>query len=186
LLFLGAGGIFFLLVGLRLLYSQSSEQVEFIQDAQKSPSSKSEIVVDIAGAVEKPGVYKLSSNSRVKEALLSAGGLSSDADRVWVAKNLNLASKLNDGVKIYIPTEGELNYPVSQLDMPALGINTTKSIVNINTASKAELDTLPGVGKVTIAKIISHRPYQSVDELLNKKIVNQSTFDKIKDSISLY
>jgi competence protein ComEA len=115
--------------------------------------------------------------------LVVSGGLSAKADRDYVAKNINLAQKITDGGKIYIPFAGETIPPVNN----ATG-NTQASgaLININTASEQELDSLPGIGPVTAAKIINSRPYGSVNELLDKKIVGSKVFTDIKNKISVY
>lgn len=78
------------------------DTIEVINEPTVSQNATSEIVVEIAGSVEKPGVYKLAGNSRIDDLLVSSGGLSADADRDWVGKYVNRAAKLADGQKIYI------------------------------------------------------------------------------------
>ena len=73
-----------------------------------STSASAGILVDVAGAVDKPGIYRLNFGARVEDALVAAGGLAGDADMAWLARNLNRAMRLNDGVKVYIPIVGEL------------------------------------------------------------------------------
>lgn len=142
-----------------------------------------EVLVDVEGAVVSPGVYRIASSSRVKDALISAGGLSKNADREWVAKNLNLAAKIIDTGKLYIPFLGE-NTRSSGGYSGSVSLGAI--LVNVNTASQGELDTLPGVGLVTAGKIIEGRPYQTVDELVSKKIIPSRVFEKIKEKISVY
>lgn len=138
--------------------------------------------VDVSGAVNKPGVVELPSNSRVQEALIHAGGFAPNADANWITKNLNLAAKLIDGQKIYVPFANELtNTP----NTPNISNNSNISI-NINDASAKTLEDLPGVGAVTAEKIISGRPYESIEQLLEKKTVGKSVFEKIKDKITVY
>lgn len=137
------------------------------------------IFIDVGGAVIKPGVYELKTGARVNEALIAAGGLGGEADRDWVEKNLNLAQKVTDGQKIYIPSIKE-----SIKDSPSF--NKGESFVNINTASVAELDTLWGVGEVTAKKIIDNRPYGAVEELLTRKVIKNNVYEAIKDKISVY
>lgn len=103
-------GLIFLSYGLIALFggSSSSTEVVFESGAPASESARlKEIIIDVSGAVVKPGVYHLNFDSRVQDALVAAGGLAGSADRNWVEKNLNLAVKLRDGGKIYIPHEGE-------------------------------------------------------------------------------
>ncbi|HCM37069.1 MAG: Competence protein ComEA helix-hairpin-helix repeat protein [Candidatus Gottesmanbacteria bacterium GW2011_GWB1_43_11] len=181
------GGIFLLLLGLRIgLFPQSdAPKVEFVENTQSATKS-AQIKVEVAGAITRPGVYTLTSGSRVEELLQLAGGLADIADFEWVAKNVNLAAKLTDSSKIYIPKLGETAVVQGATAFDTSDQTLSKPIININSASKAELDTLPGVGEVTAQKIISGRPYQTVEELLSKKAVNQSTFEKIKESITVY
>lgn len=170
-----------LIYSLRSSNSGQAQEITF-ESANSAAESQTEqkISVDVEGAVILPGVYTLSLNSRVKDALIAAGGLSSDADREWIAKNLNLALKLSDSSKIYIPKIGETIVQASNTDVSSSGL------VNINSASSSELDSLPGVGPVTAQKIIDNRPYSSIEDLKNKKIVGSSVFEKIKDKIVIY
>lgn len=133
------------------------------------------ISVDVSGAVKTPGVYQLKEGMRIADALSSAGGILEEANKEYISKYLNMAQKLADGTKIYIPFAGE--------EGPAAG---GVGGVNINTASQSDLEALPGVGPVTASKIISNRPYQTLEELFEKKSVSKAVFEKIKDSISLY
>ncbi|OGH23332.1 MAG: hypothetical protein A2958_00185 [Candidatus Levybacteria bacterium RIFCSPLOWO2_01_FULL_38_13] len=189
-LILGFLGVILLgygVIGL-LVSSSNSNDIAFEKASQSSEVNSgnkkdSQIVVDIEGAVVSPGVYNLPKESRVKDVLVAARGLSSGADRNWVAKNLNLALKVTDGIKIYIPFEGE-TFTSSQVQGGAS--IQSGGLININTASDKELDTLSGIGPATASKIIQGRPYQTIDDLLSKKIVGSSVFDKIKDKITIY
>ncbi len=188
---LGLVGLILFVYGLISLFTSANPSgSKFSQDNSASNSSaqavKEEnlINVDVEGAVVKPGVYKLNFSSIIQDALVSAGGLSGDADRSFVSKNINLASKLTDGAKIYIPKIGEVANLNNQSNV--LGIKEESGLININTASSESLDTLPGVGSVTAAKIINSRPYGTIDELLSKKVVSSSVFTKIKDKITAF
>jgi competence protein ComEA len=180
-LVVGALGVILIVVGIRLLTSQGAG-VEFIEEATASAPLKSHLKADIAGAVVEPGVYTLDSEARLQDLLVAAGGLASDADRVWVEKYVNLAARVIDGSKIYIPKSGE----IVESPLNVLGSESSGNVININSASVEELDRLPGVGEVTAQKIISNRPYGTLEDLLTKKALNKGTFDKIKDQISLY
>lgn len=176
---LGFAGLIMIFGGVLTMVKGSRQEGEITFETAATTSAK--IKVDIAGAVLKPGVYELNLDSRLQDLLVASGGLSSEADREWGAKNLNLASKLQDGGKVYIPKIGENFKPSgSQVE----GTNT--GLININTGSAQELDKLPGVGPVTAQKIISNRPYQAIEELLTKKAVGKATFEKIKDQISVW
>lgn len=141
------------------------------------------ISVDVSGAVNTPGVYKVLQTARVEDAINAAGGFSQSANQEYISKYINLAQKLVDGTKVYVPFEGET---ISSGQSTAVAGAQTASKVNINTASQSELEGLPGVGPVTASKIISGRPYQKIEDLLGSKIVGKSVFDKIKDSILVY
>jgi competence protein ComEA len=186
---LGILGMIFFAYGLIGLFSANklgSQNIVF--EANSTVNNKTEtktMSVDIEGAVVKPGVYQLSQDSRIQDAFIAAGGLSAQADRSYVAKNINLAIKLTDGAKVYVPNLGEA---VSQISVPnssAQGM-TVSALININTASESELDSLPGIGPVTAQKIIAGRQYNSISELKDKKVVSAKVFDQIKDKISTY
>lgn len=152
-----------------------------------SPSAKL-IAVDVEGAVQKSGLYQIPQDSRVQDALIAAGGIAAGADRGFVEKNINLAEKLADGMKIYVPRINETqiaNLPGQNQSSMILGADSQSNIISVNSASANQLDTLPGIGPATAQKIISHRPYGSLDDLLNRKSVSQKVFDKIKTMISL-
>ena len=188
---LGLLGLIFFIYGLIALLGTASKNNDLVFESSNSASASAKITADIAvdveGAVIKPGMYSLAMGSRVRDALVSAGGLSAFADRLWVEKNLNLAAKLSDGAKIYIPRAGEAQNPatnLTQTGVPQGVIVGSETLVNVNSATGAELDTLPGIGPVTAEKIINNRPYSSVDELLSRKVVTDKIFSQIKDKIT--
>lgn len=187
--------LIFLLLGLILIgfgvflfksgLFESQNQIEIIN---KNEELKDEnITVEIAGAVEKPGVYKLKVGDRIDDLLISAGGINASADREWVGKNINRAAKLADGQKLYIPSQSEVETAkkseYNKIDQAILGVSGS-GLVNINTASQKELESLNGIGPVYAQKIIEQRPYSSLEELVSKKIIPQKTYDKIKSNIS--
>ena len=141
------------------------------------------ILVDVSGAVKSAGVYKLADGSRIEEAVKAAGGFSEDSDKNYISKYINLAQKLVDGTKIYIPAVGE---SVSAAKVGQVAGTNTSAKININTATQSELESLASVGPVTASKIISGRPYQKIEELTDKKIIGKAIFEKIKDSIVVY
>jgi len=162
-------------MGMFLFREESKDDVQIIS-ALESPIAISEITVDIDGAVVLPGLYKLVADSRVNDAILAAGGLVEDADR----SRINLAAKVVDGQKIYIASEDEVSVANTGL---VAGDLTAQ--ISINSASVSELDKLPGVGPVTAGKIVASRPYSSLEELVTKKAVSRSVFEKIKDMVVL-
>ena len=190
---LGLGGIsvFCIIASLILLFktTQTTEPIQFSNIESSGSARASEIRVDIEGAVVKPGVYTLSSGSRIDELLSLAGGLLDTADTVWVGKTLNKAALLLDGGKLFIPTKGEVQGSSVVVDKanPSLSnsLSGPEGGISLNSASAKELDTLSGVGEVTVGKIISGRPYQTIEELLSRKIVGQSVFEKIRSLLTL-
>lgn len=175
---LGALGLILVLIGIFQMISRPSVNESLSFDTNTAESKEeSLVVVDVEGAIVNPGVYKIPSNSRLVDALAAAGGLSEDADRDYVQKNINLAKKVADGLKIYVPRTGEevLSQTASDSNGP---------VMNINSASQSELEALPGIGAVTAQKIIEGRPYSNISDLINKKVVGQAVFEKIKDKIA--
>ncbi|MBI3577368.1 ComEA family DNA-binding protein [Candidatus Gottesmanbacteria bacterium] len=178
---IGAVSILLVVISLVLLIKsvQTTTPIKFSHSASPSGEASgqaSSIAVDVEGAVARPGVYRLPAGARVEEAIKAAGGLSSEADVDQIAKTINLATKLVDGAKLYIPKKG---------DSPASNIVRRESTVSINSASQSELEALPGVGPAIAQKIIASRPYQVLTELVTKKAMSQSLFDKLKDRLTL-
>jgi competence protein ComEA len=194
---LGFVGLMLFAYGLISLLSSASNKTESDFEPAKqsseiekinSQSNAGKIVVDVEGAVVNPGIYSLTLGSRVQEALVLASGLSESADRSWVEKNLNLAAKLSDGAKIYIPRLGEIKNSAltpSQGISTGAGIEGASGLVNVNIATASELDALPGVGPVTAEKIINNRPYAGIDDLLSKKAISSKVFSQIKDKVTV-
>lgn len=150
---------------------------------EEAGEGEEKIVVDIGGAVEKPGIYELHDDSRVNDALIAAGGLSSEADRVWVTRNINLAQKVSDGNKIFIP------FKTAQAGQAGVVLSSQTAgqarTISINSATAKELEELWGVGEVRARAIIEGRPYSSIDELVVRKIVPQSVVEKNKEKLAL-
>jgi competence protein ComEA len=182
---IGLVGVGVLIYGVYLEVSAEKPVVEIVKGDGKSEKGESaEIMVDVAGAVEKPGLYKLTSGSRIGDALVMAGGLSATADREWVAKSINLAEVLKDGGKVYVPVLYKDDPSQTQSKGSSLG--TANNKININTASMSELDGLMGIGEVRARLIMDNRPYSNIDELVSKAKIPQSVYEEIKDSVSIY
>lgn len=157
----------------------------------KRQSFNQKVVVDVGGAVLRPGVYELGENARVKDALVAAGGLAAEADREFVSRGMNLAASVPDGAKIYVPAEGDpaIKPPVggSSGVNNVAGVSTQNSgLININTASAGELEKLKGIGEVRAGEIIDNRPYSKVEELRTKGVLGPKTFEKIRDEITVF
>jgi competence protein ComEA len=147
------------------------------------------LVVDVAGAVLHPGVYHLPAGSRVADAITAAGGFGPRVDAP-AAQALNLAAPLADGLQVRVPSRddppgGAASQGASGGTAPggnAGGTGGNGGPVDLNTATSAQLDTLPGIGPVTAAKIIAsreERPFSAVDDLQTRKLVGTSTFAKL-------
>lgn len=177
-----------ILLGLGILganfWGQKEEGIEILPAEE---AIRGDIFVDLQGAIERPGVYQLPAESRVNDLLIAAGGLSNQADRDWAAKNLNLAQKLEDGAKIYVPKKGEAPLRSSSFAGQVGQIAGSQfGKININTASSSELVELPGIGPAYAQRIIENRPYQSVEDLLKVPGIGPKTLEKIKDKITVY
>jgi competence protein ComEA len=178
---LGGISVLAIVVSIVLLVqsTQTVEPIRFSTDeASGSALGAATITVDVEGAVERPGVYILLAGSRVEDAITAAGGLGSGVDEELFAKTINRAAKITDGAKLYIPKAG--------IDQASHIVGDTQNgLVSVNFASAAELDVLPGVGPVTAQKIMDNRPYQTLDDLVTKKAIGASLYEKLKDSLSL-
>jgi len=150
------------------------------------------IVVDVQGAVESPGVFSLPEGSRVNDAVQKAGGLTENADTM----DVNLAAKLKDGDKVYIPKENDVRKAVAAAgivtDNIASGVSgnsTTGGLVNINTANSDQLQSLTGVGPVTAQKIIEYREtsgeFKKIEDIMKVSGIGAKTFEKFKDKIAV-
>ena len=168
-----------------------------IEESNKIEEETTKIVVHVSGAVRNEGIVELKEKSRIADAIEMVGGVTEDA----YMKDVNLATILEDGMKIYIPTKEEVekqrenkNDSVSKdtnLDIYNNSSNTRKknNKVNINTASKEELDTLPGIGESTANKIISYREekgnFKSIEEIKEVSGIGDSKYEQIKNLIEI-
>lgn len=201
-LILGVGSISCFMASLFLLVKsiQTVEPIHFSnieQDSSQSGSLSSRMVIDIAGAVVKPGVYTLQAGSRIEDAIKESGGFTDNVDPELVAKTVNRAQKIQDGMKIYIQSRepaitshnDDINYenpPTSYNDLSQAIVGGSEfTLISLNASSQSELETLPGIGPITAEKIISSRPYNDIQELVGRKIIGQKLFEKVKNSLSL-
>jgi competence protein ComEA len=145
-----------------------------------------QVVVDVVGAVLRPGVYRLATGSRVGDAIAAAGGYGPRVAADRVDRELNLAEVIRDGQQITVPSRDD-PAAVGGGSSPGSG-GAGAGLIDLNSATESELDTLPGIGPVTAAKILAARfelPFRSVDELVSRKLVGQSTFDGLKDLVTV-
>lgn len=170
---------------------ESNNEIEFKLGIKEKENKT--IMVDISGEIITPGVVKLPEGSRIIDAITAAGGKTEDAD----LSKVNLAYILDDGVQLYIPRYNEkLEKEIVQTE-PGVGIiqegiNTTSkkdSKVNINTANKEKLATLPGIGEGTAEKIIEYRSktgkFNVIDEIKKIPGIGESKFKSLKDKITI-
>jgi len=131
--------------------------------ATTAPAPPAEVVVDVVGAVARPGLYRLEEGTRIADAVALAGGTTRKANLTAV----NLAAPLVDGSQIVVPRRGAPAPPPAAVDVGAAGAPAAP--IHLNTATLEQLETIPGVGPVTAQRIVDFReqngPFQSVDEL---------------------
>ena len=162
------------------------------------------LIVHVTGAVREPGVFRLPSSARVVDAVAAAGGTTPMADTVAV----NFAATLVDGAQVFIPLRGRsttttLQHPRPGVNLPPTPIATTPipvvspptgtspsgAVVNLNSASLAELDSLPGIGPSTAQAIIDYRVvkgrFKSVEDLLNVRGIGQAKLAAIRSRVSV-
>ena len=157
------------------------------EEAKAAAAVLETIVVDVSGAVVNPGVYELTDGARVSDAIEAAGGLSEDAD----VSILNRASKVSDGMKVTVPTQGEQASSAGDGDTrtaaSAQSAAQASGLVNINTATADELQALSGVGPSTAQAIVDDREknglFASAEDLMRVSGIGEKKFAKIKDSI---
>ncbi|MBU0569856.1 helix-hairpin-helix domain-containing protein [Patescibacteria group bacterium] len=173
-----------------------SDKIEVLETNSGSEVEILKMVVEVAGAVERPGVYEFLQGDRVEDLLIAGGGVSGDADREWMEKFINRAAKLIDGQKLYIPSKDEVASTNSDWQSNNASANfsgtsdavlgSVENMVNINTATQKELESLWGIGPVTAQNIIEQRLYSSVEELLTKKILKTNVYERNKNLMSVY
>lgn len=167
------------------------------EETEEETYSDDVILVHVSGAVNNEGVVELKVNSRVSDAIEKAGGVKEDA----YTDEINLAYKLEDGMKIHIPTKQEKqktntteNIQVITTDSGVVEKEeqkeeTKQKKVNINTAMQAELETLPGIGASTANKIIAYRKekgtFKKIEDIKNVSGIGEAKFEKIKDYITV-
>ena len=147
-------------------------------DASAAAENATEVVVHVTGAVNAPGVFTLPADARVDDAVRAAGA-TAEAD----LSQLNLAQKLSDGQKITVPKIGE------SLAAATGGAAESEALINLNTASLAELETLPSIGEVRAQAIIDYREsnggFKSVDELKEVSGIGEKIFADVSPHITV-
>jgi competence protein ComEA len=150
--------------------------------AEPSPSAGALVVtVDVEGAVRAPGLQSLPAGSRLADAISAAGGYGEDVDLATAARGLNLATPLADGQQVYVPRVGDSTVTVPS----ATGAGGAGGeLVDLNSATPEELDALPGIGPVTVQKIVAarqERPFASLEDAVERGVLNNGQLEKIRD-----
>lgn len=149
-----------------------------------------EIVVDVAGAVANPGLYHLVTGARVGDAIDAAGGFGPRVDVDRVGRELNLAASLKDGDQVRVPSRDDPGTSSGGNSGSGSGGGGSGDgdLVNLNTATQAGLEELPGIGPVTAEKIIAAReeaPFRTVDELRERGLVGEKTFEDLRALVTV-
>jgi competence protein ComEA len=153
-----------------------------------SPPPAGDLVVDVQGGVVHPGVVVLPGGSRVADAIDAAGGFADTADTIAAAGALNLAAPLTDGAQVYVPLKGVAGASDPPAGPAGPGGGGGNGLVNLNTATPEELDALPGIGPVTVQKIVAaraERAFATLDELVERDVMNRGQLDGIRDLVTI-
>ncbi|MFC8148995.1 helix-hairpin-helix domain-containing protein [Bacillus paralicheniformis] len=171
--------------GLSIPEEASAQTFDKKEEVKREKNAgREEVIIDLKGAVKNPGVYQMKEGDRVHDALKKAGGTEKKADE----KQINLAAVLRDGMVLYIPFEGEeAAGSFSEADSRADG--SSGDIVNINTASSEELQTIPGIGPSKAEAVIEYREengmFQTIEDITNVSGIGEKSFERIKSSITV-
>ncbi|GGI64685.1 helix-hairpin-helix domain-containing protein [Enterococcus alcedinis] len=194
------GSVIVLIIVLFLMLNDSSKEEELWETVESSSESLLEvstitstsnniavtILVDIKGEIKKPGVYEVSSDSRLNELILLAGGFTEKAEE----RQLNLAEKLSDQQMIYVPSQDEVEFSFEKVHKNEdKQSSLTEDLININTADLSQLQQLAGVGPSKAQAIISYReengPFGTIEDLLQVSGFGEKTFEKLKLMIKI-
>ncbi len=177
-------------IGFTLGYHTRYRGVNTENKEEISIETENKIYVHVVGEVKNPGVYEMSLGDRVFHAIDKAGGATEDADLT----SINLAEKLKDGEKIIVYSKEMLNSNVDVSEKTAsenqkMYFKSQSNLININTASREELETLPGIGEVLSQRIIDYRRtngyFKSIEEIKEVSGIGEKKFEAIKDLITV-
>jgi len=194
LLAAGAGAVALVLLAGWLLLAPRGEPVAeasllvdegATSSAAPSPSvAASVVLVDVEGAVVSPGVQSLPAGSRLADAIAAAGGYGPDVDLPAASRGLNLATALTDGQQVYVPRLGDGGAAAPSAAASGAGGGGAGGLVDLNNATPEELDALPGIGPVTVQKIVAarqERPFASLEDAVERGVLNNGQLEKIRD-----
>ncbi|WP_233549405.1 helix-hairpin-helix domain-containing protein [Lysinibacillus yapensis] len=169
---------------------QPNEQVnsETVSELAEEPAVK-KIMVDVKGAVLYPGVYELTTDHRIVDAIKAAGGYTEEAQNM----SINHAQKLQDEMAIYVPKKGEEAVPIQNNGQVVTGAATASESgseqVDLNHAEESALTTIPGIGPSKAQAIIAYREengqFKTIEELKNVSGIGDKTFEKLKEHITV-
>lgn len=173
------------IVALVLFFSLGKEKLEQPQvqalmevQSENAEAEVSLIMIHITGRIKAPGVVRLPANARLLDAVEAAGGLQPDAD----SERINLSMKLKDEDRIHIPAIGE------ESDIIPVGVSTEKGQVDLNHATQAELESLPGIGPALSKRILDYRestPFTAIEDIKNVSGIGDKLFEGMKEYITV-
>jgi len=188
ILVLGVGLLGFLaLVGTRLARTGTAEQqprAAALQPFKAAPAPASRLVVDVVGAVRRPGLYRLHDGARIADAVRRAGGATRRANVALI----NLAAPLVDGMQIVVPAQVAAAPGSAPANVGATGVAASAVKVSLSSATTEQLDSLPGIGPVTAQKIVdwrtAHGPFRSVDALDEVPGIGPAKIEQLRDLVT--
>jgi competence protein ComEA len=150
------------------------------------------VIVEVVGAVLRPGVFRMPAGSRIGDVIEAAGGYGPRVDTTRAEQELNLAATLSDGDHVRVPSRDDTHAGASALagagGPSGVGGSGASGPVDINTATQAQLEDLPGIGPATAQKIIAAReeaPFAAVEELRTRGVLGEKTFAKLRELVAV-
>ena len=178
-------GVKYFMGGSKELNKNNDESIYVEEENTKVAIEKEEFVVDIKGQVKKPNIYYLKEGSIVEDLINAAGGLTEEADLTTI----NRAEKLENHESLYIPSKNQENEVEKSFNAVGNTSSTEGAYIDINKASEAELDSLPGIGLAKAKSIITYREekgkFKTIEDIKNVSGIGEGVFEKFKDRIKV-